>query len=62
MKLLLQLVFAASITLSLTTIDAKSASAELINYAFTIDSPINTGKGFFALMIQLSVITTFQKC
>ena len=48
MKLLPQLVFAASIALSLTTIDAKSASAALINYAFTVDSPINTGKGFFS--------------
>ncbi|MEH2244788.1 PEP-CTERM sorting domain-containing protein [Nostoc sp.] len=48
MKLLPRLVFAASIALSLTTIDAKSASAALINYTFTVDSPINTGKGFFS--------------
>ncbi|MCC5651452.1 PEP-CTERM sorting domain-containing protein [Nostoc sp. XA013] len=49
MKLFPKLVFAAaSLALSLTTIDAKSVSAALVNYDFTVDSPLNTGKGFFS--------------
>jgi hypothetical protein len=48
MKLVTKLVFATSLALGLTTIGAKSVSAALVNYAFTVDSPINTGKGFFS--------------
>ncbi|MBW4614711.1 MAG: PEP-CTERM sorting domain-containing protein [Desmonostoc vinosum HA7617-LM4] len=49
MKLVPQLVLAAaSLTLGLTAINAKSASAAIIDYAFTVDSSINRGSGFFS--------------
>ncbi len=49
MKLISQLgLAAAGLALSLATVDAKSASAAIVNYAFTVDSSINTGKGFFS--------------
>ncbi|MBN3910336.1 MAG: PEP-CTERM sorting domain-containing protein [Nostoc sp. NMS1] len=48
MKLVPQLVLAASLVLGLATIDAKSASAAIVNYAFTVDSSVSTGKGFFS--------------
>ncbi|WP_375505053.1 PEP-CTERM sorting domain-containing protein [uncultured Nostoc sp.] len=49
MKLVPQLVLAAaSLTLALVTVDAKSVSAAIINYAFTVDSPVNKGNGFFS--------------
>lgn len=49
MKLVPQLVLAAaSVALALVTVDAKSVSAAIINYAFTVDSPVNKGNGFFS--------------
>ncbi|MBW4562789.1 MAG: PEP-CTERM sorting domain-containing protein [Mojavia pulchra JT2-VF2] len=49
MKLLPKLMLAtASLALSFTNLDVKSASAAIVNYAFTIDSPINKGNGFFS--------------
>ncbi len=57
MKLVTQLLLAAaSVTLALVTVDAKSVSAAIINYAFTVDSSVNKGNGFLALMTQLSVM------
>ncbi|WP_100902520.1 PEP-CTERM sorting domain-containing protein [Nostoc flagelliforme] len=43
-----QLVLAASLTLALVTVNTKSVSAAIINYAFTVDSPVNKGNGFFS--------------
>lgn len=48
MKLFPQLVLAASLTLALVTVNTKSVSAAIINYAFTVDSPVNKGNGFFS--------------
>ncbi len=48
MKLVPQIVLAASLALGLATINVKPASAAIINYAFTVDSPINQGQGFFS--------------
>ncbi|MEH2071722.1 MAG: PEP-CTERM sorting domain-containing protein [Nostoc sp.] len=49
MKLVTQLVFAAaSLTISFATLDAKSVSAAIINYTFSVDSPIAKGNGFFS--------------
>ncbi|MEH1840598.1 MAG: PEP-CTERM sorting domain-containing protein [Nostoc sp.] len=49
MKLVPKLVLAAaSLTLALVTVDAKSVSAAIINYAFTVDSPVKKGNGFFS--------------
>ncbi|MCC5656285.1 PEP-CTERM sorting domain-containing protein [Nostoc sp. XA010] len=49
MKFVPQLVLAAaSVALALVTVDAKSVSAAIINYAFTVDSPVNRGNGFFS--------------
>ena len=49
MKLVPQLVLAAaSLTLALVTVDAKSVSAAIINYAFTVESMVNKGNGFFS--------------
>ncbi|MFN6469998.1 MAG: PEP-CTERM sorting domain-containing protein [Nostoc sp. SerVER01] len=48
MKSVPQIVLAASLALGLATIDIKSASAAILNYAFTVDSPINKGQGFFS--------------
>ncbi|MEH2072938.1 MAG: PEP-CTERM sorting domain-containing protein [Nostoc sp.] len=39
---------AASLTLSLAIVDVKSVSAAIINYAFTVDSPVTKGNGFFS--------------
>ncbi|MBE8989526.1 PEP-CTERM sorting domain-containing protein [Nostoc sp. LEGE 12450] len=39
---------AASLTLGFAVVDAKSVSAAIINYAFTVDSPITKGNGFFS--------------
>ncbi|MEH1836582.1 MAG: PEP-CTERM sorting domain-containing protein [Nostoc sp.] len=49
MKLVTKLVLAAAtFTLGFTSIDAKSASAAIINYAFSVDSPVTKGNGFFS--------------
>jgi hypothetical protein len=49
MKLFPQLAFtAASLALTLATLGAKSASAAIVNYAFTVDSNVTQGKGFFS--------------
>lgn len=49
MKFFPQLVLAAaSVGLSFATIDAKSASAVIVNYAFTVDSPTVKGNGIFS--------------
>ncbi|ACC80032.1 hypothetical protein Npun_F1316 [Nostoc punctiforme PCC 73102] len=49
MKLVPKLVLAtATLTLGFATVDAKSVSAAIINYAFTVDSPITKGNGFFS--------------
>lgn len=54
MKLVSKLVLAtATLTLGFATVDAKSVSAAIINYAFTVDSPITKGNGFLALTTQL---------
>jgi hypothetical protein len=39
---------AASLTLGFAVVDAKSVSAAIINYAFTVDSPVTKGNGFFS--------------
>ncbi|MEH2002231.1 MAG: PEP-CTERM sorting domain-containing protein [Nostoc sp.] len=49
MKLFPKLVLAAaSLTLGFATLDAKSVSAAIIDYAFTVDSPVTKGNGFFS--------------
>ncbi|MBD2251105.1 PEP-CTERM sorting domain-containing protein [Nostoc parmelioides] len=49
MKLFPQLILtAASLTIGLASIGIQTASAAIVNYAFTVDSPTNKGKGFFS--------------
>ncbi|MBE9036153.1 PEP-CTERM sorting domain-containing protein [aff. Roholtiella sp. LEGE 12411] len=49
MKFIPQIVLAtATLALGFATIDAKSASATIVSYAFNVDSPINKGQGFFS--------------
>ncbi|MCC5608990.1 PEP-CTERM sorting domain-containing protein [Nostoc sp. CHAB 5834] len=49
MKLVPQLVLAAaSLTLALVTVNTKSVSAAIINYAFTVENTVNKGNGFFS--------------
>ncbi|MBD2676663.1 MULTISPECIES: PEP-CTERM sorting domain-containing protein [Nostoc] len=49
MKFVPQLVLAAaSLTISFVTLNAKSVSAAIINYAFSVDSPTTKGNGFFS--------------
>ncbi|MFN6480445.1 MAG: PEP-CTERM sorting domain-containing protein [Nostoc sp. DedQUE07] len=48
MKFVPQLVLAATSILGFATVDAKSVSAAIINYAFTVDSPVTKGNGFFS--------------
>ncbi len=49
MKWVPQLVLAAaSLTLTLVTVDSKSVSAAIINYAFTVESIEKKGNGFFS--------------
>lgn len=48
MKLIPRLVLTATLTLSFATVNAKHASAAIINYAFTVDSPVTKGNGFFS--------------
>jgi len=48
MKFIPQIVLAGSLVLGLATVDLKSASAAIINYAFTVDSPTKKGQGFFS--------------
>lgn len=48
MKLISQLTLATSCALIFATVGAKSVSAALINYAFTVDSSIAKGEGFFS--------------
>ena len=48
MKLFRQLAIATSLVLGLATLSTKSASAAIINYAFTVDSSIANGTGFFS--------------
>ncbi len=42
------LLAAASLTIGLATLDAKSVSAAIINYSFSVDSPTTKGNGFFS--------------
>ncbi|MEH1950276.1 MAG: PEP-CTERM sorting domain-containing protein [Nostoc sp.] len=48
MKLVPNLLVAATIALGFATVDVKSASAAILNYAFTVDSPLTKGNGFFS--------------
>lgn len=48
MKLVPKLVLAASLAMGLAILDAKSASARIVNYTFTVDSPTTQGNGFFS--------------
>ncbi|MBG1267940.1 PEP-CTERM sorting domain-containing protein [Nostoc sp. WHI] len=48
MKLISQLTLATSCALVFATVGAKSVSAAIINYAFTVDSPLTKGEGFFS--------------
>ncbi|MEH2302463.1 MAG: PEP-CTERM sorting domain-containing protein [Nostoc sp.] len=48
MKLVPRLVLATTLTLGFATVNAKYASAAIINYAFTVDSPVTKGNGFFS--------------
>lgn len=49
MKLVKNLVFtAASLAIGLSVVNIKTASAAIVNYAFTVESPTKTGKGFFS--------------
>ena len=48
MKLISQLTLATSCALIFAIVGAKSVSAALINYAFTVDSSITKGEGFFS--------------
>ncbi|MEH2290823.1 PEP-CTERM sorting domain-containing protein [Nostoc sp.] len=42
------LITAATLTLGFATVDAKPASAAILNYTFTVDSPVTKGNGFFS--------------
>ncbi len=49
MKLFTKLALtASSLTLGFAILNGSSASAAIINYAFTVDSPITKGKGLFS--------------
>ncbi|UKP00422.1 PEP-CTERM sorting domain-containing protein [Nostoc sp. UHCC 0870] len=49
MKLLKNLaVTAATLAIGFSVVDVKTASAAIVNYAFTVESPTKTGKGFFS--------------
>ncbi|MDM9583897.1 PEP-CTERM sorting domain-containing protein [Nostoc sp. GT001] len=48
MKLVPNLLVAATIALGFSTIDVKSASAAIVNYAFTVDTPLTKDNGFFS--------------
>ncbi|WP_392534954.1 PEP-CTERM sorting domain-containing protein [Nostoc sp. C117] len=48
MKLFPQLAIATSFVLGLATFSAKSASAAIVNYAFTVDSSTAKGNGLFS--------------
>ncbi|WP_193197737.1 PEP-CTERM sorting domain-containing protein [Nostoc sp. MG11] len=49
MKLVPQIVLTtATLALGFATVDAKSVSAAIVSYAFTVDSPINKGQGYFS--------------
>ncbi|MFN6562585.1 MAG: PEP-CTERM sorting domain-containing protein [Nostoc sp. ChiSLP01] len=49
MKLVSKLVLAAAgLAIGFVTLDAKSVSAAIINYAFSVDSPTTKGNGFFS--------------
>jgi len=48
MKFIPQIVLAGSLALGLASVDIKSVSAAIINYAFTVDSPTKKGQGFFS--------------
>lgn len=48
MKLFPNLLVTATIALSFATVDVKSASAAILNYAFTVDSALTKGNGFFS--------------
>ncbi|MEH2325605.1 MAG: PEP-CTERM sorting domain-containing protein [Nostoc sp.] len=48
MKLFQKLAIATSLVLSLATLTTKSASAAIINYAFTVDSSTAKGNGLFS--------------
>lgn len=49
MKLFSQLAIATSLVLGLATLSTKSASAAIINYAFTVDSSTTKGNGLFSV-------------
>ncbi|QSJ18286.1 PEP-CTERM sorting domain-containing protein [Nostoc sp. UHCC 0702] len=49
MKLVPQLVLvAAGFAVGFATVNVKSASAAIINYTFTVESPLKRGNGFFS--------------
>ncbi|WP_427157016.1 PEP-CTERM sorting domain-containing protein [Aliinostoc sp. HNIBRCY26] len=49
MKLWKNLVLAtASLAVGFAAVNVKTASAAIVNYAFTVESPTKTGKGFFS--------------
>ncbi|MEH1912966.1 PEP-CTERM sorting domain-containing protein [Nostoc sp.] len=48
MKIVSKLAIAASLTFGFAVVDAKSVSAAILNYAFTVDSPVTKGNGFFS--------------
>jgi hypothetical protein len=48
MKLGSKLVLAASLAFGLVSIDLNSASAAIVRYTFTVDSPTAKGKGLFS--------------
>ncbi|MBN3922867.1 PEP-CTERM sorting domain-containing protein [Nostoc sp. NMS4] len=48
MKLLSKLAIATSLVLGLATLNTKSASAAIVNYAFTVDSSTAKGNGLFS--------------
>ncbi|UKO96686.1 PEP-CTERM sorting domain-containing protein [Nostoc sp. UHCC 0870] len=48
MKLGSKLVLAASLALGLASVDVNSASAAIVRYAFTVDSPTTRGNGIFS--------------
>jgi hypothetical protein len=49
MKLFSKLAIAtATLTIGLATVGTQTASAAIVNYSFTVDSPTYKGKGFFS--------------
>lgn len=48
MKLFPQLAFAAGLTIGFAVVGTQVASAAIVSYSFSIDSPTNKGTGFFS--------------